>query len=445
MTTPPRSGTAARRAAKGVTTPVVEGGATDATSAEDVEPHDAPAGSIATPAPADRSVSPETATPPPPKGPRSSTTRTGRLDPDVLAGLHEERDFLLRSLTDLEREHDAGDVDDVDYVTLRDEYTARTARVLRAIDTEETRYLEAFDARPPRRTSRVVATWVGVVVFAIVAGVGLAQASGRRTAGDQITGGIRAGSEDTLQQAQELFSQGKFDEAIELYDEVLATQPNNAEALTYRGWLTYLPTRGQDLTDDVLATRTSALESVEAGLAADPTNGSAKVFRVVILADVNRVDDARAALDALGPDDVPQFMAPQLDALRTRLDPLANARSLAAQDKIQEALKAYDEAAQADPTNLDARVEKAYLLIAVARRLPAGADADTLRTSAGASLDQAAVINPDDPSLIIVRALLLADQGQTDAARAELARVPADQVPTSLTAVADDLRRQLGG
>ena len=53
---------------------------------------------------------------------------------DRLATLEEERRFLLRSLTDLEREHDAGDVDDLDYETLKDGYTFRAARVLRQID-----------------------------------------------------------------------------------------------------------------------------------------------------------------------------------------------------------------------------------------------------------------------------------------------------------------------
>ena len=43
---------------------------------------------------------------------------------DRLAALEEERRFLLRSLTDLEREHDAGDVDDLDYETLKDGSTA---------------------------------------------------------------------------------------------------------------------------------------------------------------------------------------------------------------------------------------------------------------------------------------------------------------------------------
>ena len=58
----------------------------------------------------------------------------GDLDLDALA---EERDFLLSSLRDLDAEHDAGDIDDVDYETLRDDYTVRTAQVLRAIGRAE--------------------------------------------------------------------------------------------------------------------------------------------------------------------------------------------------------------------------------------------------------------------------------------------------------------------
>ena len=56
------------------------------------------------------------------------------IDPDRLAELEEERRFLLRSLDDLEREHDAGDVDEHDFAALRDGYVARAAAVLREID-----------------------------------------------------------------------------------------------------------------------------------------------------------------------------------------------------------------------------------------------------------------------------------------------------------------------
>ena len=62
------------------------------------------------------------------------TRRPSRLDPDELAALEEQRDFLLRSITDLDQEHAAGDLEDGDYQSLKDDYTARAAEVLRAIE-----------------------------------------------------------------------------------------------------------------------------------------------------------------------------------------------------------------------------------------------------------------------------------------------------------------------
>ena len=44
------------------------------------------------------------------------------------AGLELERDFLLKSLRDLEEEHVAGDVSDDDYTRLYDRYTSRCRR-----------------------------------------------------------------------------------------------------------------------------------------------------------------------------------------------------------------------------------------------------------------------------------------------------------------------------
>ena len=56
------------------------------------------------------------------------------MNPDQLAELEDERRFLLRSLRDLDAELAAGDVDRVDYETLRDGYTKRAADVLRGIE-----------------------------------------------------------------------------------------------------------------------------------------------------------------------------------------------------------------------------------------------------------------------------------------------------------------------
>ncbi|MBV8305542.1 MAG: hypothetical protein JOZ04_15120, partial [Acidimicrobiia bacterium] len=50
---------------------------------------------------------------------------TATVDLDALADLEEQRRFLLQSLKDLDREREAGDIDDLDYRTLKDDYTAR--------------------------------------------------------------------------------------------------------------------------------------------------------------------------------------------------------------------------------------------------------------------------------------------------------------------------------
>src|SRR5581483_479501 len=60
-------------------------------------------------------------------------TSATRFDPDDLASLESERDFLLRSIADLEIEREAGNLDDERYQALKDDYTARAAAVLRSI------------------------------------------------------------------------------------------------------------------------------------------------------------------------------------------------------------------------------------------------------------------------------------------------------------------------
>src|SRR3546814_7205783 len=60
--------------------------------------------------------------------------RPTALDPASLEALEDQRDFLLSSLEDLERARAAGDVDDTDYQTLKDDYTARAASVIRSIE-----------------------------------------------------------------------------------------------------------------------------------------------------------------------------------------------------------------------------------------------------------------------------------------------------------------------
>jgi len=90
------------------------------------------------------------------------------IDLDELAALEEQRAFLLRSLDDLDREHEAGDLDDDDYATLRTDYTARAAEVLHAIDDRRS-VIE--DAQPTQRGVRRVLFVAAVAIVAVVAGL----------------------------------------------------------------------------------------------------------------------------------------------------------------------------------------------------------------------------------------------------------------------------------
>lgn len=188
-----------------------------------------------------------------------------RFDPDALADLEEQRDFLLRSLDDLEAEHEAGEIDDADYASLRDDYTRRTAEVLRALEGER-------EALAPTGSSRrpwpVVAAVVALVAMAVGAGAAVAASSGSRDPGQTVSGGAPASAPNRLQEAADLAQEDKFAEALEIYDDILAGDPENVEALAERGLL--LASLSQGTGRPQLAT--AGRQSVEAALAVDPDN-----------------------------------------------------------------------------------------------------------------------------------------------------------------------------
>lgn len=183
---------------------------------------------------------------------------SARIDPDQLAALEEERRFLLRSLADLEREHDAGDVDEDDYRELRDGYTVRAAATLRAIEDGRA----ALPAKTPVGWRRRV---VGAVVVVALIGVvwwALAASSAQRLPGQQISG------LDPRDRASVLLSQARSLQttdpaaAAELYAQVLEDQPDSAEALAYRGWTLALSAIGVDDTAAAQATLDEAVQSL---------------------------------------------------------------------------------------------------------------------------------------------------------------------------------------
>jgi tetratricopeptide (TPR) repeat protein len=228
--------------------------------------------------------------------------------------LEDQRDFLLRSLEDLEREHDAGDVDDVDYAALKDDYTARAARVLRALEPGA----PAAAPRRTRLTGRRLVSLAGVVLFAVLAGVLVAQMAGRREAGDTITGDARTTITEKLNKAGRLGSQGDYAEAVALYDEVLADEPDQAEALTYKGWMLFLSGNTGD-----------GLRSLIAGATADPTYPDAQALLAVVLFRNGLMDEAGRALARLDALDPPPDIRALTDPLRAQLEARASTTTVA--------------------------------------------------------------------------------------------------------------------
>ncbi len=221
------------------------------------------------------------------------------VDPDRLAELEDERRFLLRSLRDLEAEHDAGDVDDADYATLRDGYTKRAAAVLYSIEEGQA----ALPAPPPRNWVRRVVV-VGVVL-AVAAGAGwmVARSSGQRLGGQEITGGAPSADVPALlAQARALLAVDPL-QAQQLYQQVLEQRPDHAEALAYSGWLLFTASAGAS--DDVRAAAVdTARQQLDRAVAADGAYSDPHCFLAVIADDQGDVATARTEVDTcldLGP------------------------------------------------------------------------------------------------------------------------------------------------
>jgi tetratricopeptide (TPR) repeat protein len=164
--------------------------------------------------------------------------------------LEDERTFLLRSLEDLDREHEAGDLSDEDHAVLRDGYVARAARVLKSLEGGPVAPAAVGDGprRPLRgrrrggRRRRVLVTAVvglviGCAVWAVVDEASI------RLPGESATGSVTVtGSqqlERTLVQAETLVNEGNVVEALKLYESVLDQDPSQEEALAEVGWLEY--------------------------------------------------------------------------------------------------------------------------------------------------------------------------------------------------------------
>lgn len=383
----------------------------------------------------------------------TATEPDASLDPDVLAGLEREQDFLLRSLDDLDAEHAAGDLDDTDHAALTDDYTRRLAEVTRSI-AEERAAFESVDNRLSRRQR--VLTVVAVVIVAVVAGVLLARASGFRSPSGTISGDIRQSSAGLLAEADTLTREGRWPEAIELYDEALQGAPGNVEALTYRGWLTSRLGDSESAIVDVL-------EAVEV----DPDYPDARVFAGVLLKNEGRFDEAAeqlAALDELdAPDEILALVGAfdlrvgvaagqireryepgqvvELDGIAGSLDDIARAGAqLSTEGEVLLAQATFDAVLQQDPDQVIALVGKGQL----ARDPGLFAVEPEIAGDALAALDRAVELAPAEPVIRLYRADARWVQDDPDGARDDLDSIDRDTLAPEIQPLYDAIAAELG-
>lgn len=209
-----------------------------------------------------------------------------------------DRDFLLRSLLDLEREHAAGDLSDDDYRELKSRYETK----LTAASVSDERPQETVIRH---RTGRTVLSVALVAAVAVGAGWGVAQWSGSREPGEQVSGSIPSTSAEQLAEAATLAGQGEVLEALKLYDAVLEENPEDVAALTYKGWL--LRNVGAANEEPELAQR--GVELIEQATQIDPTYSEAWFFRgIIFLRDEDEPERAADALKlALANDPIPEI------------------------------------------------------------------------------------------------------------------------------------------
>jgi hypothetical protein len=237
------------------------------------------------------------------------------VTPERRDQLLEEREFLLTSLADLEREFAAGDVADDDYVSLKDSYTARAAIIIRELsDNEQPKVRKRIGWRP--------FAWSALVVLlAITAGVVVARNTGERLPGQGMTGAIDDGSVSSLLVQARSMGMADIPGVLDLYSRVLAVEPDNVEALTYFGWFTVLSSTQEDDASAAATRLQNGMLLLRQATIADETYPDAHCF--LGIAFFRFIDDPVAAqpeMTACLDENPPAEVASMVQGLVTQID-----------------------------------------------------------------------------------------------------------------------------
>jgi tetratricopeptide (TPR) repeat protein len=197
----------------------------------------------------------------------------------------EQKEFLLKSLHELDQEFENGNLSLEDHEMLVRRYTRELANV-----TEAKKVVDSGSEPKKGYRTKALVWSLGIVLLGAAAGITISQTSGARSSGESITGSIRKSVSSQISEAQMLLgNRDRWGEAIEIFDDVLETQPSNVEALTYRAWLNYQS--GGEVSAQI-----KAWEEV---LFIEPGYSDALVFLSISLSNEGRYDEASLYLDQL--------------------------------------------------------------------------------------------------------------------------------------------------
>ena len=237
------------------------------------------------------------------------------LPPDRRQELSDDKRVALAAIRELEFEHAAGHVSDIDYAELRARYEGEAAAILTELDRLGPAAPPPVPVAPsePRRSgwwhpAALAAAAVLLVVFGIAMGAGIVRytepdpMAGRPTPGSrplaELPGEAAGGGGDApsarnapkiapgqplppemlrgmLQAARSSLEQGRYSEAIAAYQAVLKRDPNNVDATTHLGLILAVG-GGPDHAD-------RALEIFDRALSIDPGYLPALLYRGQVL------------------------------------------------------------------------------------------------------------------------------------------------------------------
>jgi tetratricopeptide (TPR) repeat protein len=180
--------------------------------------------------------------------------------PDERWFLTDQREFLRRSLEDAAREHEAGDLSDEDHAVLVARDSARLAEVeaelaalgpatgpVRPPGAESAEPAEGVHAPDGAVARAPMALWRKLAIVAccllIVLGAGLLLTHFLQSAqpGQPLSGSVTQSQQQQIEQllgeALQANNRGDVGTALNLYDQVLAEDPSDPNALAYAGYL----------------------------------------------------------------------------------------------------------------------------------------------------------------------------------------------------------------